>query len=182
MAFLIFERIYGNGGAVVLRPTGESFRLAGYNLIYKAWEERGQPIDQGWHVSAAELIQIDSKDLQTYDTRRMVIDFHPNARRRIGLIELLDVYAYTWGDDDAGQVFWTPLMLRMRDVYYEEYESEITAQRKSEIMQQLPEPGDDTPDFVEFLYLQHNWNWGKNGMTNAAFLRGEARAYFREFF
>ncbi len=61
----------------MLRPTGESFRLAGYNLIYKAWEERGQPIDQGWHVSAAELIQIDSKDLQTYDTRRMVIDFIP---------------------------------------------------------------------------------------------------------
>ena len=68
-------------------------------------------------------------------------------------------------------------MLRMRDVYYEEYESEITAQRKSEIMQQLPEPGDDTPDFVEFLYLQHNWNSGKSGMTSAACRRGEAGAF-----
>lgn len=49
-------------------------------------------------------------------------------------------------------------------------------------MKQLPEPSDDTPDFVEFLYLQGNWNWGMNGITNAAFLRGKARAYFREFF
>ena len=49
------------------------------------------PLDQGWHVSADELIQIDNNGLQTYDTRRMVIDFDPNARRRIGLIELLDI-------------------------------------------------------------------------------------------
>ena len=182
MAFLIFERIHENGGAVMLQPTGEDFRLAGHNLIYQAWEERGQPIDQGWHVSAAELIQIYSNGLQTYDTRRMVIDFHPDARWRIGLIELLDVYAYTWGGDNAGQVSWTPLMLRIRDVHYKEYEHEITAQQKNKIMQQLPEPGDDTPDFVEFLYLQGNWNWGRNGTTNAAFLSGEAREYFREFF
>lgn len=183
MAFLIFERTDGNGGSGVLRPTGEHFRLAGYNLIYQAWETRDQPLDQGWHVSTDKLIQIDNNGLQTYDTRRMVIDFDPNARWRIGLIELLDIYAYTWGNG-SGKVAWTPLMLRLRDVFYEEYDPEITDQQKNEIMQQLPEPDDDS-DFVEFLYLNgpdKGWNFGSNGRTNAAFLQGEARAYFRQFF
>ena len=183
MAFLIFECTDGSKGSVVLRPTGESFCLAGYNLIYQAWEKCGQPLDQGWHMSADDLIRIHSNGLQTYDTRRMVIDFHPKARWRIGLIELLDVYAYTWGND-SGKAAWTPLMMRLRDVHYEEYDHEITDQKKSEIMQQLRER-DDAPDFVEFLYLngsKKGWTWGMNGMTNAAFLKGEARAYFRQFF
>ena len=47
MAFLIFERTDGNGGSGMLRPTGEHFRLAGYNLIYQAWETRDQPLAQG---------------------------------------------------------------------------------------------------------------------------------------
>ena len=75
-------------------------------------------------------------------------------------------------------------MLRLRDVFYEEYDPEITDQQKNEIMQQLPEPNDDS-DFVEFLYLNgpdKGWNFGSNGRTNAAFLQGEARAYFRHFF
>ena len=143
MAFLIFELTGGSEGSGVLQPTGEHFSLAGYNLIYEAWEKRSQPLDQGWHVSADELIRIDSNGLQTYDTRRMVIDFDPNARWRIGLIELLDIYAYTWGNG-SGEVAWTPLMLRLRDVFYEEYDPEITDQQKNEIMQQLPEPNDDS--------------------------------------
>ena len=143
MAFLIFERTDGNEGSGVIQLTGEHFSLAGYNLIYKAWKKRGQPLDQGWHVSADELIRIDSNGLQTYDTRRMVIDFSPNARWSIGLIELLDVYAYTWGYG-SGKAAWTPLMLRLRDVFYEEYYSKITDQQKNEIMQQLPEPNDDS--------------------------------------
>ena len=183
MSFLRFERTNGNRGLGVLQPTGEHFRLAGYNLIYQAWKIRGQPLDHGWHVSADELIRIDSNGLHTYDTRRMVIDFDPNARWRIGLIELLDVYAYTWGNG-SGEASWTPLMLRLRDVFYEEYDPEITNHQRNEIMQQLPEPNDDS-DFVEFLYLKGcdgSWNWGMNGRTNAAFLQGEARAYFRQFF
>ena len=179
MAFLIFERTDVSEGSGVLRPTGEHFRLAGRNLIHQAWEKRGKPLDEGWHVSAAELILIHSSGLQTYDTRRMVIDFHPSARWRIGLVELLDIYAYTWGYD-TGEAVWTPLMLRLRDLYYEEFDPEITGQQKDEKIKQLPEPNDDS-DFVEFLYLQ-GWNWGKSGMTNAVFLQGEAREYFRQFF
>ena len=186
MAFLVFERTKGTSGSdgsVALRPTGESFRLAGYNLIYRAWEKRGQPVDQGWHVSADELIRTYSRDQQTSDTRRLVIDFHPRSRWRIGLIELLDVYAYSWGNNSA-KVAWTPLMLRLRDVFYEEFDDEITPHEKNELIKEIPETN-PAPDFVEFLYLNgadKGWSWGMNGRTNAAFLRGDARAYFRQFF
>ena len=180
MAFLMFERTIGSGGVRVLRPTGESFSLAGFNLIYRAWRNCGQPINKGWQVSADELIKLYSEGFQTYDTRRLLIDYAPNSRRRIGVIELLDVHAYTWGTD--GRAVWTPLMLRLQDVYEEEYDHEITDREKSEAMRELREP-ESSSDFVEFLYLNApNWNWGMAGPTNAAFIHGEARAYFRKFF
>ena len=99
-------------------------------------------------------------------------------------MELLDVYAYTWGDDTGGPS-WTPLMLRLRDTFYEEYDPPIDEAQKTEILSDLEELGPDTKDFVEFLYLNgpaYGWNWGKNGMTNAVFLQGAAREYFRKFF
>jgi len=76
-------------------------------------------------------------------------------------------------------------MLRLRNVLYEEYDSPIDQARKTEILSDLPEPASNGPDFVEFLYLNgtlYGWNWGKNGMTNAVFLQGAARDYFRKFF
>jgi hypothetical protein len=182
MAFLMFERIE-EGGSVFLRPTNESFSLAGYNLVYKAWVKRGSPTDKGWHVAADELIRLQSDGEQSYETRRLIIDFDPSAKQRIGLIELLDVYAYTHGND-LGEPLWTPLMIRMRDIFYKEYDREISIEEKSQIIRSIPEPLDGD-DFVEFLYLNgpdKGWNWGRNGMTNAAFLHGEARTYFRNFF
>ena len=82
-------------------------------------------------------------------------------------------------------------MLRFRDLFYEEYDPHIDDARKAEIISCLDEPKENTPDFVKFLYLngpQLGWNWGRNGMrgrngmTNAAFLHGGARHYFRQFF
>jgi len=97
----------------------------------------------------------------------------------------LDVYAFTWSDGE-GRPSWTPLMLRLRDLYIEEFDTPIDQDRKQLILSQLKlkEPAPDSPDFIEFLYLNSNqgWKWGKNGMTNAVFLHGEARNYFRQFF
>ena len=182
MAFLVFERFHDGAGQTMLRPTGRRFHLAGHNLIYHAWNNHGQPVNQGWHVSANGLISIHSGGCQTYATRRLIIDDKPNSGRRIGLVELLDVYAYTWGDN-AGNAIWTPLMLRMRDVYYRRYDPEITRQERRAIMGQLqvPEPDNNAPDVVTFLYLQGPWNFGM-GRINGAFLHSEARAYFGQFF
>jgi hypothetical protein len=183
MAFLLFEREVV-GVRPMIRPTGTQFSLGGYNLIYQSWLAHGSPVDNGWHATAEELIQILTEQAQNYSTRRLIIDFDPNATWRIGLIELLDVYAYTWSDGNGGPS-WTPLMLRLRDVHYEEYDPPIDQARKAEIFSDLKEPGLDSPDFVEFLYLNgpaYGWKWGKNGMTNTVFLQGAARDYFRTFF
>ena len=183
MAFLLFERTVV-GGRPVIQPTGSTVKLAGYNLLYKAWEIHGRPVDKGWHATADELIRLHTNGAHDYATRRLIIDFDPNATWRIGIIELLDVHAYTWSDGNGGPS-WTPLMLRLRDVHYEEYDPPIDQIKKAEILSNLPEQASDNPDFVEFLYLNgpsYGWNWGKNGMSNAAFLQGAARDYFRKFF
>ena len=186
MAFLEFE-CFQTEGERLIRPTGNTFSLAGYHLIYQAWQQQGHPLDEGWSVSQDDLIRIHSAGTHDSTTRRLVIDFDPNATWRIGLVELLDVHAYTWGDGND-RPSWTPLMLRLRDVFYEEYDPPLDGSRKNSILARLPEPKSDATDFVEFLYLTgdaHNgcrWNWGRNGMTNAAFLYGAARDYFRKFF
>jgi hypothetical protein len=188
MAFLIFERTLA-GGVGVLRPTGETFMLAGYNLVYGAWEKKGHPINEGWQVPADELIQLQTKGHHTYDTRRLIIDWDPKSKRRIGLIELLDIYAYTYADEKTppGKAAWTVMMLRMRDAFRKQYEHEICPQEKAERIASIPEPspGPEFPEFIEFLYLagsNKGWKWGMNGATNAVFLYDDARAYFSKFF
>lgn len=182
MAFLEFERFTENGERFV-RNSGQKFSLAGYNLLYKAWERRGRPVDEGWHVSAKELVLIHSEEQHDISSRLLAIDWNPKSKEEIGLIEILDVYGFSWGDDD-NDALWTPLMLRGRNLHHQDYE-ELSDSQKAEILSKLPEPRSDTPDFVEFLYLkgkEDGWIWGRSGMTNAAFLEGEARDYFRRFF
>ena len=57
MSFLIFEQAEIEGRPI-LRPTGETFSLAGHNLLYKAWEKREKPLNSGWRVTRGELIQL----------------------------------------------------------------------------------------------------------------------------
>jgi hypothetical protein len=99
-------------------------------------------------------------------------------------VEPIIIYAYTYGNDDRS-VEWTPLMVKLRDVFYrDDYEIPITPEKKAEVLSALPcSSGKEAS--VEFLYLngdKRGWTWGKNGMTNAAFIFGGAREYFRNFF
>jgi len=179
MAFLIYKNQNGN-----LIETGKTFSLAGYNLIYQQWEKNGKPTDQGWHASVNDLIKIHTGEKESHKTLRFLIDFHPSAKWRIGIIELLDAYIYTYAGANRNEASWSPMMLRFRDIYYEEFEKEITQKEKERIMKKINDP-EASEDFVEFLYLngsKSGWNWGMNGMTNAAFLQGPARDYFRKFF
>jgi hypothetical protein len=77
-----------------------------------------------------------------------------------------------------------PADARLQDVFYEEYEPGLSAEQKTEILKAIhPVPSGD--ESIEFLYLNgddQRWNWGKSGLTNAAFLHGDARNYFRQFF
>ena len=167
-----------------LENTGKIFKLAGYNLIYKLWVKRDKPTNQGWHISADDLIREFSSGNETYENLRFVIDFHPSAKWRIGLIELLDIYVYTWQGSQKNQASWSPMMLRFHDIMYEEFKNEITEKKKATKISLIDSPAYND-DFVEFLYLNgddKSWNWGMNGMTNAAFIHGAARDYFRQFF
>lgn len=179
MAFLVFERALV-GGQGVLRPTGQHFKLGGYQLIYKAWVALGKPMNQGWQVSADELIGLHSDGKESYATRRLVIDYDPSALWRITLIELLDVYAYTYAEGD--QVTWTPLMLRMGPCLYKV--QEVTPEEKAQIIAEISEFTGEG-DIIEFLYLNgdtRSWGWGRNGSTNAVLIDQEHRDYFRRFF
>ena len=183
MAFLVFEQ-YGPTDNALLRPTGETFRLAGYNLIYKAWENRGKPLNEGWQVTHEELVRIQFPHENGISTKRLVIDFDPGADWRIGLIEPAVIYAYCFSYDNK-TVGWTPLMLRLRDVFYcDTYDPPLTPERKTELLGAVS-CSYEGEEAMEFLYLNgdsRGWNWGKNGMTNAAFIQGGAREYFRRFF
>ena len=179
MAFLYYQRKNG-----VLNKTGNTFSLAGYNLIFKLWELKGKPTDQGWHVSADDLIKEHSSGKESQASGALIIDFDPNAKWRIGLIELLDIYLYTYSGATRDVSGWSPMMLRFRDVMYKEYDHEIREEEKSEMLDKIHDP-DNKEDFVEFLYLNgtdKGWNWGRNGMTNAAFIQSPAREYFRKYF
>lgn len=179
MAFLVYEK---QGKHLI--PTGEYYSLAGYNLIYNLWEKRNKPTDQGWHMSADDLIKEYTEGKGNIETHSLLIDFHPSATTRIGIIELLDIYAYTYSGNSDIEASWTPMMLRLRDVLYEEYEKELTVSEKEAKLKKLKQPS-DAEDFIEFLYLNgddQSWNWGRNGMTNAAFIYGPARAYFKKYF
>lgn len=183
MAFLIYKRSELKGKDV-LSKTSETYSLAGYNLIRTVWEQRGKPLNQGWTVEVDELIQVKTNRKNDYSSARFLIDFHPSSKERIGIIELLKVYAYTYGDRKTKVAFWTPMMFVARDVFYQEFEKQITPDKKERLIREFNAPEYGNP-FVEFLYLngdKYGWNWGSNGRTNAAFIEGDAREYFRQFF
>lgn len=179
MAFLYYNRKNR-----VITNSGETFSLAGYNLIFNLWELRGKPTDQGWHVCADDLIKEYSGGDESHESGALIIDFDPKSKWRIGLIELLDIYIYTYSGSAKDAACWSPMMLRFRDVLYEEFEKEIKEHKKKDVLKEII-TRDDNDDFVEFLYLNGSdkgWNWGANGRTNAAFIQGAARDYFKNFF
>lgn len=179
MTFLVYQ-----SDGSFLEKTGLNFRLAGFNLVHRIWESRGRPTDRGWHISRDDLIANYEPSGKPERPYRFLIDFDPDAKWRIGLVELLDIYVYTFAGTEHGKAKWSPMMLRLRDVLYEEFDGDIPPEEKEKRIARIPEP-DSNDDFVEFLYLNgsdQGWRWGMNGMTNAAFIHGPAREYFRQYF
>lgn len=182
MTFHVYRR-QSQGEVDVLHLTGEQFSLAGHNLLYLAWKKRGKPIRQGWRISADELIRIYSDNTES-ETRRLIIDYHPSNMERIPLIEVEEIFLFNWNGDSSGSVAWTPMMLRLRDVVDEWLDTALSQEDRRQRMSRLAIETYGEP-FIEFLYLKGDdggWNWGRNGATNAVFLNGEARDYFRQFF
>ncbi|MBS1529398.1 MAG: hypothetical protein JSU01_03745 [Bacteroidetes bacterium] len=180
MAFLLYRKEYRNNELFYIN-TGEGYKLAGSGLIYKAWIKRGKPINKGWSIVAEDLLSNYRDDFDAAN-HILLVDFHPDSKQRIGIIEIEKIHIYNYGDESNGSVHWSPIMLEMCDVFYREYYDNPLSDEKegiiSEIMMHLVEKKKS----VEFLYLLDNWNWGRNGSTNAAFIQPGAREYFRNFF
>lgn len=164
--------------------TGNGFSIAGNNLLRKAWISRGSPVNTGWNVSADELIQILTDGKESYNTLRLIIDYYPSNMERIPLIEVLEVFVFNWGTLNPLCVEWTPLMFLMRDVWDFWSEKVLNPEERDKIKSKIVSPP-YSDEFVEFLYLKGDeggWNWGRNGATNASFIHGAARDYFRQYF
>jgi hypothetical protein len=181
MTFLVCKTLRDRD-EIRLCLTDESYRLPW--LLQRAWNRQGKPINRGWEVSADELIRIHSDDRESYQTRRLLSDFHPSSNWRIGLIELLHIYAFTWGSSDEGNPSWTPFMIKGRDIFYRDDYENLSESEKRTVLADLPEYDPKGSDFAEFLYFNvnknGNWVWGRSGMANAAFLHGEALAFFQK--
>ena len=179
MAFMIFRK-QRSGSDVCYADAGQGYKLAGTSgLLYKSWVKRNRPVESGWSVTADDLLREHGDEFNSQDFA-LVIDFHPSAQHRIGLVEIEAIRVFTYGDKDGAS--WSPMMLELREVYYDEdFDEPLTQARKDELLSRCS-LSTIRRTIVEFLYLQGGWNWGRNGSTNAAFIHDEAREYFQEFF
>ena len=186
MAFLELERFEENNVQYIRAI--RTFHLAGWRngLLKRAWERKGKnkpPINDGWHVSRQELVHIHSDGKYDTSNRLLASLWNSKTKSGIGVVELMDVYGYTFGSDDNEAVWWTPLMLRVSEVFWQDLEEPMTESQKIRFLsnprKELPSPQHES---IEFLYLQGNWNWGPTGSVNAAFIHDGARKYFKQFF
>ena len=178
MAFMLFKK-ERNGSKVFYTNAHQGYKLAGQQLLYKLWLKRNKPTERGWSVTADDLLREQGEGLSG-DGYALVIDFHPGATNRVGLVEIEAVHIYTYGNETGA--FWSPLMLELRDVYYDEdFDGPLTPDRKQDILARV-ELAPARKKIIEFLYLQGGWNWGRNGSTNAAFIHDGARKYFQRVF
>jgi hypothetical protein len=187
MSFLQYRRDRQEG-AERLTNTGHNFKLAGHNLIYKAWEKKNRPLNKGWHITAGQLIEILSQEKKTFsskeetcDTLCLLIDYDPNSKLRIGLAELREIHLFTVRKNESNKAYWSPMLLKLRSVLeiqdVKNWESDKIKEQKKEIRSPKYEK-----EIIEFLYINgddEGWNWGKNGMTNGALLYPDAWTYFR---
>jgi len=175
MAFYLYEK----AGENEFRKTRE-IKLAGRNSIYNLWCQK-KPLDKGWEITQKELLKHITKKHDGYENFKIIIDFYPSSDNQIELIEIFDMFIYTYGNEQ-GEVSWSVLMVRVRD-FWKCYNIDTSNRNKHLELITCEEHYED--DIFEFLYLQGEdggWKWGKVGMVNAAFIHKKAREYFKRWF
>ncbi|MGH7598704.1 MAG: hypothetical protein ACREOI_20305 [bacterium] len=184
MPFYVYQKVDEDGKSFFKR-TGKHFSFAGYNLLHKSWQKLGKPINQGWHVSSVDLVEQWSGINGSYDYTRLIIDYDPQSKRRIAFAEALDIYVYTYGDLNTGEAWWSPMMWRMKQVFYRPINSETDEQQKISMTEKIEAFDYSTDDIMQFLYLHGNerrWIFGAAGRTNGTFIEKDSREYFKKFF
>lgn len=178
MPFFIHKRYWENDifWYEKLRQTS----LGGGNAK-KIWNAVGSPINSGWHVTRDKIIEVLMGEEYDSSSYIFLIDLKPNPDHEIVILELLDVWGYTYGNSENSVVYWSPIMLKMQSIYYAE--PPHSKEKKNKILKCFTENREEKEIF-EFLYLQGdsgNWNWGQTGNVNAALLHPPALDYFKQF-
>lgn len=157
--------------------------LAGHNVIYNQWKKKGEPRNEGWQINSNDL-ENELQNLVDADYRSLVlIDYDPSGKEEVVLLQVKDIYAYTYASKDTGEVWWTPIMLRMQKVFGRELQNELSDKQRKDLISNFN--AEYQEEVIEFLYLQgekRGWNWGMVGRVNGALIPPEAREYFLPFF
>jgi len=176
MSFIILKKQSSTG--ICYSDAHQEYKLAGDGLLYNLWNKKNKPVECGWSVTAHDLLKEFSPEYND-EEYALAIDFYPKAPRAIGLVEIETIHIYTYGNSSGAH--WSPIMLELREIYNEEFDEPLTDGQKQKILERF-ESSLPQKKIIEFLYLQRNWNWGRNGFTNAAFIYDDARKYFQRVF
>ena len=184
MPFYVYERD-GDEAKKYFKRTGSHFSFAGKNTIYGLWKKLGKPVNKGWHITAVDLVEQWSGKKESYDCYRLIIDYLPKDRWRIALAEAVDIYVFTYGDPQTCEAWWSPMMWKLKRVFYPKLDSEIGEQQKMSMIEKIETFDYSGDEITQFLYLhgdKRGWIFGAAGRTNGALIEKEAREYFKEFF
>ena len=91
--------------------------LAGFNAIFNLWEKKGKPLNRGWRIAKEELIAYALGNEEELNMYSVIIDVTPSRKTEVNLLELLDIYVYTYGDKKGEKAQWSNLMLRTREIF-----------------------------------------------------------------
>lgn len=181
MPAFLYQRSIKNGKRCLTQM--QQIPLAGHRIgaIYGLWASRGKPTDVGWCILPADITRYVLGTHGSISDYEIIIDAAPSVQSLVDLVQLVDIHVYTHSNG-AGGASWSNLMLRVKDVCWEE---DVTPLRKSELTKSFEEPDAYGDDILTFLYLHgeaRSWNWGRVGQMNGAWLHKPARAYFQRFF
>lgn len=179
MAFYLFKKENEKN----YRRIGE-IKLAGRKAIYNLWLKKGSPLDNGWLITQDDLLKEVTSNNEHFNDFRIIIDFYPSSKDRIELIEILEIYPYTYGNVE-GSASWSVLMLRVRDFWKTYHGKKIELSERDKLLENITCDKSYEGDIFEFLYLQgeeNGWVPGRVGFVNAAFIHKPARDYFKKWF
>jgi hypothetical protein len=171
------------GGSTHFELLGEA-QLAGANAIFHIWQQKGEPRNQGWHINSNDLSNHFKDKVPAGSCPTVVIDYDPRGKEEIVLLQILDIYPYTYANKNTGEVWWSPMMLRMKKIFGKQPSAPINVDERHGLIAKF-DLYDFDEEIVEFLYVQGKkggWNSGMVGRVNAALIPPEARMYFRKYF
>jgi len=179
MPAFLYQRSIVEGKQYLKQVRQISF--AGFGALHSLWSSKGKPIDTGWYITAADLIGYAIVANGNVSDHEIIIDAAPSVKSLVDLVQVVDIHVYTYGNDTGG-ASWSNLMLRVKDVFWEEG---VAPAKKTALTKCFEEPSVYGEDILTFLYLHgdaRSWNFGRIGQMNGAWLHSKARNYFRRFF